>query len=357
MPTLLVALLAAAPPPGLDAALALSLRGEPIRALSALGALPAAPGSSLAGRILYERARITDEDLRDPAGASKLYEEYTASFPGGPYAGIALDRIRYIAQNGRPPEALAEFEDTLRTFTRGNVEGALARMEALVRRYPTFPLRPRACFWIASVLRQRRQFAEAERWLSLLARDAPGTSDARRADLAVAQIESLRDRFETAMAIDRRYLESQDPLARELARDQLGFAIERRRLLRIFLASLGVLGATLAGLLSGVVRRRAPLRPLPFELRLFLPIAAIFCALTVYEDRKVGAAVALIGAGGSILVYLSAVYLRAGGARGWRGLGQLALSAAAAASLAYSVIYTTNLADLVVDTIEQGADR
>ncbi len=326
----------------------------------ALGALrpPAGPeGAALQGRVLYEQARITDEDLKDPIGASRLYAAYVAAFPRGPYAGLARDRADYIARNGRPPEALAEYEDVLRAFSRGDLGGSLARMETLAEKYPGFPLRARACFWIANVLRQQERYDEAEHWLGVIVQGAPGSRDAHRAELAIAQLESGRDHFAAALAIDRRFLDSPDPLARELARNQLEFTLEARTFRRLFWLGLLVAGGLLVGLAVGIVRRRARLLPLPFELRLYGPIAVLFSLLTVYESRRVGGAVSAIFASGALLLLLNGAYLRAAAVRGLRRWLHLLAAAGAAAGIAYCVVYSTNLTELVVDTIEQGADR
>lgn len=355
---MLFALIQAAPQGPLEAALGLERSGEPREAIAALGAIAVDPGSPMAGRVLYERARLTDEWLDDPLGAAHLYDGYLTAFPTGPYARSARDRRDYLVKNSAgAPAALAEFQDLLRDFPRLPAEVAVARMEALVQRYPSFPLRPRACFWLASVLRQRREFGRAERWLGLVVSDYPGTTDARRAELAIADIEAGQQRFGAALAVYHKYEDSADPLARELARSQLGFTLAARAYLWLYRGGLAFLALLTGGLLLGIRRRKARLRPWPWEARLFFPIAGLLAALTVFEDRKVGLAVVAIALGGGLLLVLQGAYLRVASPRGLRRILQLAASAVAAASLAYCAVYRVNLTALVVTTIEQGADR
>ena len=357
---LLLAILAASSASGpspLDAALALEHQGQYKAALEALAA-PAEAGVPMAGRLLYERARITDDDLEDPVAAGKLYADYVAAFPQGPYAKLADDRRRYLERNGTPsPQALAEYEDVLKTFAHVSAERAAERMAQVVEKYPAFPLRARACFWLANLGRQRKDYDEAARWLRRIVADYPDSTEAHRADLALAQDQVAQHYFVAGIAGMQRYVDSSDPLAREIARAQLGFAYERRTWYYLFRGGLAVIGLWAAALVVGIVRRRAPLFPLPFEVRLFLPMAVFIGLLAVYENRRVGVAVLIIAGGGAILAALSGAYLRVASPRGLLRWLHLFASVAAAASLAFCAVQALDLTELVVTTIEQGADR
>jgi hypothetical protein len=360
MASVLLFLLAASPagpPSPVEAALALERSGKPQAALEALVA-PAGADAALAGRVLYERARITDETLRDPLAAAKLYGDYVAAFPQGAYAKLASDRRQYLERNGTPaPQALAEYEDIIKSFSHAPADQAAARMAHVVAAYPAFPLRPRACFWLANLARQNKDFVEATKWLRLIVHDYPDSSEARRAEISIAQDEVGQHHFAEGIANLRRFVDSQDPLAREVARAQLEFAIQRRDWFYLFWSGVAVIGLWLSALVLGIVRRRAPLRPLPFEFRLFLPIALFMSPLAVYEHRRAGVAVLIIMGGGSLLALLSGVYLRAASPKGLARWLHLFASAAAAASLAFCAVQALDLTELVVTTIEQGADR
>jgi outer membrane protein assembly factor BamD (BamD/ComL family) len=308
--------------------------------------------------MLYERARITDEDLEDPVAAGKLYADYVAAFPQGPYARLADDRRRFLEQNGTPsPQALAEYEDVIKTFSHVPAGQAAARMAHVVEAYPAFPLRTRACFWLANLARQHKDYEEATRWLRLIVREYPDSTEAHRAELAIAQDDVAQSHFVAGIAGMRRYVDSSDPLARELARAQLGFALEHRNWYYLFRIGLTVLGLWLGALAFGIVRRRAPLLPLPFEVRVFLPVVVFIGALAFYENRRVGVAVLLIAGGGGVLASLSGAYLRVASPRGLLRWLHLFAAAAAAASLAFCAVQALDLTELVVTTIEQGADR
>jgi len=339
-------------------ALALERQGKVPDALAALASAHEPPGSASSGRVLYERARITDEHLRDPLSAAKLYGDYVAAFPQGPYARLSADRQQYLVRNGTPaPQALAEYEAILGEFARHPSAQLVPRMSQVIDRYPAFPLRPRACFWLANILRQRQDFDGAAHWLGVVLHDYPGTGDAHRADISLAQDAVSQHQFAAAMSTFERYVDSDDPLARELARAQLRVARNLRLWFWLFRGGLVLLGGWLAALTLGILRRHAPFWPLPFEARLFGPIAVVMALLTFVESRRVGVAVSIIAGGGVLLATLQGVYLRASAPRGLRRLVHVLVSAGAAASLAFCAIDACGLTDLVITTIEQGADR
>jgi tetratricopeptide (TPR) repeat protein len=364
---LAVCLTSPSAPPGpagpLETALALERQGQFKAALETLSAPleptePTELGSAMAGRLLYERARITDDDLEDPLAARKLYGDYLAAFPKGPYAKLADDRRRFIETNGTPsPQALSEYEDVLKTFSHVSFEQSSARMAHIVAAYPAFPLRFRACFWLANLWRQHKNYDEASRWLRLIVHDYPDSPEAHRADLAIAQDDIAQDHFVLGIAEMRRYVDSPDPLAREIGRAQLGFAIEHRDWYYLFRGGLAAIALWLGALVLGIVRQRAPLFPLPFEVRIFVPVAVFIGVLAFYENRRVGVAVLIIAGGGGLLAALSGAYLRVASPRGVLRWLHLLAAAAAAASLAFCAVQALNLTQLVVDTIEQGADR
>jgi expansin (peptidoglycan-binding protein) len=68
-------------------------------------------------------------------------------------------------------------------------------------------------------------------------------------------------------------------------------------------------------------------------------------------------AVLIIAGGGGILAALSGAYLRVASPRGLLRWLHLFAAVAAAASLAFCAVQALDLTQLVVDTIEQGADR
>lgn len=358
MLALLALLLAANPPGPVGAALDLEQQGKAAEAVALLAGVSAKPGDALAGRALYEQARIVDEHFRDPLRAATLYGAYVAAYPAGPYAHLSADRRDYLIKNATPaPEAFAEFEDILRELPRLPEDQAIARMAAVVEKYPRFPLRARACFWLANADRQRGDWDGAARWLAVIVRDEPDSPDAHRAEITLGQNLVAQHRFAEAIALFARYLDSADPLARELARSQIFFARERRRWYWLFCGGVALLLGWLLGLAAALWRRRVPLRPFPFEAKLFAPVAAVIVALTVFENRKVGAAVAAICAAGLLFTVLNGAYLRAATGRGVARWAHVLVAAAASASLAFCAIQAFGLTELVVDTIEQGADR
>ena len=230
-------------------------------------------------------------------------------------------------------------------------------MERVALDFPRSPIRARALFWLANARYGQGDIPGAIHWLEVLLAGSPKPAEANRAALQKALFEERFGHYAIAIAIDRRFLDSDDPLARELARGQLRSALANRWYASLYLAGLCLLGTLAVGLTAGIVHLRAPLRPLPWEVKLFLPIAGLLALVTLLEDRRVGLAVTGIAAGGALLSVLNGAYLRRVRPRGaWR-LTNHGAKVGAAKSLAFCAVHGARLTDLVVTTLQQGADR
>ena len=255
------------------------------------------------------------------------------------------------------PQALAEFESVAEAWGRHPSPELVPRMAKVAMDYPTSPIRTRALFWLSNERQANRDPAGAIHWLDQIRAGNPPPKDAHRADLQIALIEQRAGQYAQALEIEERYLDSDDPLARELARSQKDMALNARLYGRLYVLGLSLIGLLAAGLSFGVWRRKAALRPWPWELKFYLPIALLFTGLTFVKDHKVGFAVLGIVLGGSLLALLNGAYLRVARPTGpWRML-YLGAVGGAAASLAFCAVHGANLTDLVLTTIEQGADR
>lgn len=331
---------------------------DPKAAIALLSPLADSAAEPNAARADYERARITDTLLHDPKAAAQLYRAHLSNYPSSPYLSMARSRADYLAANmGECPEALAEFEAVAEAWGRHASADLVPRMEHAALSCPTSPIRDRALFWLSSQRVSAGDSAGGVHWLEVLIAGSSAPKDVHRAELQIAVIESRARHYARALEIERRYLDSADPLARELARNQLESTLDAQLYDRLFALGLSLIAALFLGLLFGVRRRRAALRPLPFEVKLYLPIAALLSALTLAEDRRVGLAVLGIVISGGILAVLNGAYLRSAHPRGpWRLL-YLGAVGGAAISLGFCAVHLAHLTDLVITTLTQGADR
>jgi TolA-binding protein len=329
---------------------------DPRGAVAALAEVPA--GAPQADRADYEAARITDRQLRDLVTAEKRYRQHARLFPQSPFTAGALARADYLRDNaGDDPQALAEFEAVADAWGERASPALEQRMAQVALQHPRSPVHARALFWLARVRLGAGDETGAIRWLDAVVAAHPGGADSRLAELQEADAFRRSGHYARALAIDRRFIESDDPLARELARGQLESTLMARREAILNALCLGLLVATTLGLGLGLWRRHAPLWPVAWEVKLSAPITGLFGLITLIQNRRVGAAVLDIAFGGAVLAQLNGAYLRRVTPRGiWR-FAYLAALSGSALSLGYCAVQANHLTELVLTTLKQGADR
>jgi TolA-binding protein len=344
-----------------EAATALEARGDYAAAATALERLgQARPDDSFAPDALYEAAVVSEERLADPARARRLYEEVAAKYPTNRLWRRARTRADFLARSLSTGEGpLHEYDAVLGSALRDPAQ-ARARMERLLVEHPDFALADRALYWLGQSYAQarderraRERFAEAERRF-------PASEWAQRAKKARADLLLGRGHVFAARALYQALLQSGDPLARSAGVEGLADSVSW------ILRAVGavVASAYLLAFLTlqlRVVRPRRRLLRVPLELVYYGPVAVLFVAAALTENRLVGWATTIIAVGGGLLVWLTAASHAAQLERGpmrvserlWRSLGVVA----AVIALMFLAVQATGLTDLLLETLRSGPER
>jgi hypothetical protein len=100
---------------------------------------------------------------------------------------------------------------------------------------------------------------------------------------------------------------------------------------------------------------------MPIELTYYLPVAALFVAAALTENRAIGIATSAIAVGGAVVVWLTSLGWAARLDRGpmsrlARAARVVAVSVAVVA-LMFLAVQATGLTDVVLETIRTGPER
>jgi len=317
------------------------------------------PDDEYAADALMEAAQLNEEKLAHPDRAADLYARLVERYPSNRLslrARARRDFLRRSLSTGAAP--LAEYQDILLRYgTRAPSESA-ARMEKLLAAHPDFALAEQARLWLARAALRERRFDEAARRFAEVAARAPSSEAGREArkgmaDAALAaghRREARRLYLALAADVDRATAEAGRLGAREAERALVAYGF--------FVAALAYLALFLAAC-AWQARRR--LAHAPFELKFYLPVAALFVLAAATENRAIGVATAAIAAGGALVVWFGGAATAARLARGPLPVVARLLRAAATAlavgAVAFATVHATSLADLVVETMRNGPDK
>lgn len=233
--------------------------GQPERALELLGQLVQRwPDDAFADDALAERARILEQDLKDPERALVAWRELATRFPDSRMARRARARITYLqAHLDQGGQVLAAYQDLMRRGLKLPVDRAVADMDALLRAHPDFSLRGEGRMFMAGLLARDGQVDRARRELERVVAEHEGE---RTAGLARTQLGQL--------ALDQNDLDAAEHWYGELASmpdadwgragaEGLARVNGLRWRSRLMTSALGVWGlALLAGLLGLVLLMR-----------------------------------------------------------------------------------------------------
>jgi TolA-binding protein len=344
-----------------EAATALEARGDYANAAAALEKLGHdSPDDSFAADALYEAAVVAEERLADPARARRLYEEVAARYPTTRLWRRARTRADFLAHSLTTGEGpLREYDAVLQNATRDPAT-ARTRMERLLAEHPEFALADRALYWLGQSYAQARDEKRAMEKFEETERRFPASEWAGRAKKARGDLLLGRGHPLAARALFKQLLEAGDPLARSAGRE--GLADVNSWWLR-GAAAVGSALYLLAFVVLQVrtVRPRRKLWALPQEVGFYAPVAGLFVAAGLTENKVVAWAIALIATAGAVVVWVSTAGATARLERGpmatsermWRSL------AAATAVLAVMVlaVQVTGLTDLVLETLRAGPER
>jgi outer membrane protein assembly factor BamD (BamD/ComL family) len=331
------------------------LRGEKAReAAAALQALARdLPDDDIAPEALFEAAQILEEQLRDPEGARRLYDEVQARYPQSRLSRRAQARTAELTAGLRTGVApYLAFQELLRG-EKGSPE-ILRGLQRLLAEHPDFALGDRARYLLGGALHEAGRDREAAAALGEVLSRHPGSEWAPRARQLLGQIALARGDFAAArdhFAALSRYGGSLWETAAVQGQEQVARAQRRSRLSRLGLAFV----LLYAGLL---LFRAAPrLRPLPYELWYYLPVAG-FLVVVAYltSAAPVWRALLALGLCGAAFMWLSGAAAR--GYRGtWTGtIAGVAGRVVCAAALCYLVVYHGGLLDIVIETLRHGPE-
>lgn len=100
---------------------------------------------------------------------------------------------------------------------------------------------------------------------------------------------------------------------------------------------------------------------MPLELLYYLPVALLFVAAALTENRAIGLATSAIAVGGAIVVWLTSLGLSARLASGplspLQRAGRIAAVTLAVVALMFLAVQATGLTDVVLETLRTGPER
>jgi outer membrane protein assembly factor BamD (BamD/ComL family) len=343
-----------------EAATALEAHGRFADARAALEELARdAPDGPFAADALYEAAVVSEERLSDPAHARALYAEVAAKYPSSRLARRAQTRADFLARSLSTGEApLREYDAILASVAQAGPVAARTRMEALVQKWPDFALADRALFWIGQRLAEERRWSDALARFAEVERRFPSSEWALRAKKARADILLTRGHPFAARALDRELLASSDPVARSAGREGLADSVSWIARACFVFVCIAYLVAFVFFHLRWARRQR---RRVPLELLYYLPVAAVFVAAALTENRLIGLATVGIAVGGALLVWLTslafAARLEAGPMSLRARAGRAASIFFAVVALTFLAVQATGLTDIVIETFRSGPER
>src|SRR6478609_6383549 len=197
------------------------------------------------------------------------------------------------------------------------------------------------------------RFAELERRF-------PSSEWALRAKKSRADILLSRGHPFIARPIYRELQASSDPVARSAGNEGMSDSVSW------ILRAIGVVVCVLyliafAWLHIRAVVPRARLRRVPLELLYYAPVAVLFVAAALTENRAIGVATSGIAVGGAALVWLTSLgfasRLESGPMSAAARIGRVAAVAFAVGALVFLAVQATVLTDIVIETFRSGPER
>ncbi|HEX6838662.1 MAG TPA: tetratricopeptide repeat protein [Polyangia bacterium] len=344
------------------AATALEAKGQFAAAADALEKLGhAEPRDSFAPDALFEAAVVAEERLSDPKRARRLYEEVATKDPSSRLSRRAQTRADFLARSlTTGEEPLRVYDDILTGAAARPRAESRARMEALLQKWPDFALADRALFWLGQRLAEEHRWNEAMARFAELERRFPSSEWALRAKKARADILLSRGHPFVARAIYRDLLAHGDAVARSAGAEGLADSVSWiARAIGVIVCIIYLCGFAWLHLRRVVPRAR--LRRVPLELLYYLPVATVFVAAALTENRAIGLATTGIGVGGAALVWVTslgyAARLERGPMSAAARIGRIAAVLAAVIALVFLAVQATGLTDIVIETFRSGPER
>ena len=245
------------------------------------------------------------------------------------------------------------FLELLRSYPERPPADTFRQVGQLIDEGP-FAERDRAEYWIGSARLAAGDRDGARAAFGRVAKDYPGSVWEERSWLGLGDAAAQERDYAAALLWYQRAAKAGDAAVRELSRIDGAQAVILRGRQRVAWAA-GALALCIAGFFaaSGF---RAPLRPLPAETRIVLPVLAVLALLSVRVDPAPRLAILELCAGGAVLSLLSGLRLRALRPRLPARLLHAALALAALGCIAYVAVYRGDLVGMVQETFRAGPE-
>jgi len=250
----------------------------------------------------------------------------------------------------------ARFLQLLRTYPERPIAESFAAVSQLLEAGP-FPERDRAEYWLGSARQASGDREGARAAFDRLAHDHPGSPWVERSWLSLGDAAAQERRYGAALEWLQRAGSAGDPGVRELARISAGqILILRARQRWAWASAAAALGVGLAFLIDWLRRKPRQLFPLPAELRIVLPVLAVFAVLSTATDPAPRRTALALCAGGALLIGLSGLRQRAAGPRGLALAVHLLAALLALCALAYAAVWQWDLFGMVLETFRTGPE-
>jgi tetratricopeptide (TPR) repeat protein len=361
---------ASADPEAFEAATALEDAGQVAEAVRAFVALAdRSPTSPFADDALAEAARLREEKLTDPQGALALYERLVREYPDSRLALRASRRAEALragmGEAAAHVAALAAWNDVLQGYSGRPRAESMARAERILIDHVGFPLAPRIALWLGEQAAEAGDLGTALAWFRQVPGRWPESPEALRARRAEGDTLVRLGRLDDAERVFASLAGEGDNLAAMALAESVAELRAARRWARAEIGAWLLIGGFLVLVVVTVWRRAGSLRGLarpPFEWIYAAPVIVLLAVAAQTEHAAIGWALLAIGGAALVVIWLCGAALEAIARRagrvsaGWAlGLGGGASLAALAAS--FLTVRHLGLTELVIHTLQYGADR
>ena len=245
------------------------------------------------------------------------------------------------------------FLDLLRTYPERPPAETFRQVAQLIEEGP-FAERDRAEYWIGSARLAAGDRDGARQWFGRVQRDYPGSVWEERTFIGMGDAAAADRDYGIALQWYRKAATAGDAAVRELARIDAGQARILQRRQRLAWAAGAV--ALVVAAFFAYAGRKAPLRPLPAETQIVLPVLAVLALLSVRVDPAPRAAILELCAGGALLSLVSGLRLKAAPLKPAARALHALLGLAALGCLAYVAVYRGDLIGMVQETLRAGPE-
>lgn len=332
------------------------------------------PKHRLADDALFAAGQLYEERLADPKRALAIYRRLVKNYPDSRESLAAKRRAEALERNmgagGEGADALAAYTRVLQRFHLRSEAKSVARMEAVVKKYPNWRGLPRAMVWLGQLHERRGRLSEAQRWYvagieaaKRLPRGADRDDHLFHAYRGAGEVAYRLGNYDAARSYYERMPVAGDPSKREAVKQLMADLDKRVRRQRYYVVAIVVLLVLLG---AGVVSLRLAysswgeaLRGLarpPGEVVFMVPVALVLTLGAFTGHHGTAKAVAMISFGGVVVAWLNGAGLSGRKASGLRVGVHVVGSVVAVVCVCYVALHATNLIDQMMRVLKLGPD-